>query len=292
MGMCENERAEYVSADRSKAVTVERDLHGWIESPRDAGDASLGTFLTWSRRYASPDDNQWDHPEDWVADMLAEHVGDKAMLEAIAAGRIDGLRVVEHDASEYDWQDGRLTVVESYVKSAIAPIEPYWSDEIVLDADDMRHIEEGRGWCADAFGELLAAYGESLGMLADTGMVIQPVYMLDHSGTCYSTSDFGDPWDSGQVGWVYTTPERVAELYRDRVPSTEEIAECLEQEVAEYDAWVNAEVYTVEVDDGSGCTEVCGPYYDEDFDMYDPGFVSAIVGFEVVGAGDGMQLAA
>ena len=32
---------------------------------------------------------------------------------------------------------------------------------------------------------------------------IMPLYLLDHSGLAISIHDFKDPWDSGQVGYVY-----------------------------------------------------------------------------------------
>ncbi len=35
------------------------------------------------------------------------------------------------------------------------------------------------------------------------------VYMLDHSGLRFSTSGFSCPWDSGQIGYIYTTKEKV-----------------------------------------------------------------------------------
>ena len=34
-----------------------------------------------------------------------------------------------------------------------------------------------------------------------------PLYLLDHSGLAMNTSGFHDPWDSGQVGWIYVSKE-------------------------------------------------------------------------------------
>ena len=30
-----------------------------------------------------------------------------------------------------------------------------------------------------------------------------PLYLMDHSGLAMQTTSFNDPWDSGQVGWIY-----------------------------------------------------------------------------------------
>jgi len=43
--------------------------------------------------------------------------------------------------------------------------------------------------------------------------VILPLYLLDHSGITISTSDFRDPWDSGQIGWVYAAKNAVLREY-------------------------------------------------------------------------------
>ena len=39
--------------------------------------------------------------------------------------------------------------------------------------------------------------------------VIVPLYVLDHSGVVFRTTPFCDPWDSGQIGWVYATDETI-----------------------------------------------------------------------------------
>ena len=37
--------------------------------------------------------------------------------------------------------------------------------------------------------------------------VVMPLYLLDHSGLAMQTTSFNDPWDSGQVGWIYVSKE-------------------------------------------------------------------------------------
>lgn len=95
-------------------------------------------------------------------------------------------------------------------------------------------------------------------------MHIMPVYMMDHSGLSFRVAkDFGDPWDSGQIGLVYTTPERI------KVCGTpeEHIDEVLIAEVEEYGKYVSGEMYGFivrdekgkKVDDGD-----CWGYYEVD----------------------------
>ena len=40
-------------------------------------------------------------------------------------------------------------------------------------------------------------------------IVAKPIYMMDHSEVSISLTDFGDKWDSGQIGWIYTTKAAV-----------------------------------------------------------------------------------
>lgn len=37
-------------------------------------------------------------------------------------------------------------------------------------------------------------------------VLLMPLYLYDHSGITISTSEFCDPWDSGQIGFIYTNP--------------------------------------------------------------------------------------
>ena len=41
---------------------------------------------------------------------------------------------------------------------------------------------------------------------------LMPLYLLDHSGISISTTPFNCNWDSGQIGFIYTTKERIKEL--------------------------------------------------------------------------------
>lgn len=36
---------------------------------------------------------------------------------------------------------------------------------------------------------------------------MMPLYLMDHSGLAMQTESFHDPWDSGQVGWIYVSKE-------------------------------------------------------------------------------------
>lgn len=40
-----------------------------------------------------------------------------------------------------------------------------------------------------------------------------PLYLYEHGSMTMRTYPFGDPWDSGQVGYIYVTDERLEKEY-------------------------------------------------------------------------------
>jgi len=64
--------------------------------------------------------------------------------------------------------------------------------------------------------------------------VILPLYLLDHSGLRISTEPFNDPWDSGQIGFIYAT---------GIVENEQKTKEILRAEVEEYDRYLRGEAY-------------------------------------------------
>lgn len=77
---------------------------------------------------------------------------------------------------------------------------------------------------------------------------VLPLYLLDHSGITMRTGSFGDPWDSGQVGWIYVTHKRIREEYGKLTKKNKATARgCMEQEVKTYDDFLTGEVYGYQV---------------------------------------------
>lgn len=77
---------------------------------------------------------------------------------------------------------------------------------------------------------------------------ILPVYMLDHSGLALSTGPFSCGWDSGQVGFIYTTEEKMKEIGTP----PEHVEECLKAEVELYGTYLNGECYGYVIEDQDG----------------------------------------
>jgi len=96
---------------------------------------------------------------------------------------------------------------------------------------------------------------------------ILPLYLIDHSGLAMRTGPFHeDPggWDSGRVGVIYATRETLLAGGHDpeNLPSSEQLAEWLTAEVAEYSAYLEGDVFCWTVERGGEIIESCCGYYD------------------------------
>ena len=179
------------------------------ESPREW--ANPGTFLTWTRDYNSPDKNPYEGPDDLWRALVNAHLGTVAKRDALAK-----------------------RAIEAGLDS------PEILREIAKGADDIFFVA-----CRSerSFTALVMQAVE------DDGVVILPVYMLDHSGISYSVGSFNDPWDSGPVGYIYmdpTSPEAEACYGKGNMPDREIVVKELAGEVEDYDNYVNSRVYVVE----------------------------------------------
>lgn len=76
------------------------------------------------------------------------------------------------------------------------------------------------------------------------------LYMYDHSGLAFSLTPFSCPWDSGQIGYVYTTREDFERNGLDWDPAFAE--KILADEVREFDDVHQGNVWGFVVEDRNG----------------------------------------
>ena len=97
----------------------------------------------------------------------------------------------------------------------------------------------------------------------EKSFVVLPVYLLDHSGLAMSTTDFNDRWDSGQVGIIFVSNDKIKEKYGvDSIdPSLRlQVKERLKEEVVEYDAYLRGECYCYELYKDGELEHSCGGF--------------------------------
>ena len=95
------------------------------------------------------------------------------------------------------------------------------------------------------------------------------LYLYDHSGITISTSPFSCPWDSGQVGYIYVSKEKVRKEYGIKRITEEwknKILSYLDGEVETFDQYLRGDVYSFTIEDDNGdVINSCGGFYGDDF---------------------------
>ena len=78
--------------------------------------------------------------------------------------------------------------------------------------------------------------------------VILPVYMYRHSGDTISTEPFSDPWDSGQIGWIYADRNSIVAQFGDMNDFTIPLAkQLLENEISTWNDYIMGENYSYDL---------------------------------------------
>ena len=80
----------------------------------------------------------------------------------------------------------------------------------------------------------------------EDALIIIPLYLFDHSGISINTRGFSCGWDSGQIGFIYTTKKRIKEFLEVKKITKKilkSITENLISEVKVYDQYLKGEVY-------------------------------------------------
>ena len=115
----------------------------------------------------------------------------------------------------------------------------------------------------EIFGEEIEDWHEASRKLSETpGFIIMPLYLLDHSMLSMQTEPFNDPWDSGQVGYVYCTPEKVKREFGSvDEAAVEKARKCIKEEVDLYDHYLRDECYRYSLYEGVNFVESVGGFF-------------------------------
>jgi len=98
-------------------------------------------------------------------------------------------------------------------------------------------------------------------------IVSLPVYMYHHSGISLSTIPFNCTWDSGQVGLIYVTFDKIKTEFNFKhltIKRKQLITKYLQDEVVLYNRYLNNEVYkyTITDKDNNSISSI-GDYYNK-----------------------------
>jgi hypothetical protein len=109
-----------------------------------------------------------------------------------------------------------------------------FGDEVDFKSDDFNNWSE---------------MGEYINKDLDAAVCI-PIYMYDHSGITINCDGFACPWDSGQVGYIYVSRQKLKDEYGvKRISSVmlERAEKALRREVHLMDQYITGDVYGFQV---------------------------------------------
>jgi len=99
-------------------------------------------------------------------------------------------------------------------------------------------------------------------------VIALPLYLYDHSGLTMAIQPFSCPWDSGQVGYIFVTYEKLREIYNVKriTKKTRALARSiLLSEVELYDSYIRGDVFGYEITDSKGkFFDCCYGFYGHD----------------------------
>lgn len=186
---------------------------------------NLGTMVCWHRRYNLGDKHQYADPDDFK-ERLAKEVDNSA-----------------EERMDY-WTNGKGW--QRIVKKHLNRTYP-------LAQKDMRDFE-----IVDKMVDTIIQRAIS------KNVIMLPLYLYDHSGITMRTSPFSCPWDSGQVGFIYVTREKILKEYSVKRISKKmrnKVVELLKGEVKMYDQFITGDVYGYEVEKDDEFIDSCWGYY-------------------------------
>lgn len=97
-------------------------------------------------------------------------------------------------------------------------------------------------------------------------VICLPIYMYDHSGITINTTGFACPWDSGQIGFIYVTDDKMKKEYGNtyHLPHLESARKALLSEVLTMDQYITGQVYGFYLEKNGETIDSCCGFYGED----------------------------
>lgn len=234
-------------------------------SPREDECIAFGNLLTLGSRFRSPDENPYSDPDELLAELLVERLGLKGIVKGLVGKAYPGLRIMHRI-----YEDGGHAYALEALKPVQAGKQESWACWCDWDGGEFEQELSGEAdyGYAEELADQVAGCRGTIHLLKQSGLAILPIYRFEHSGVAYSTTPFGDPWDSRLVGLAYAdADDAVKTLGKEAKRLTRKGLELLLRNgVEEYSLWVNGDVYIMEVESPSGETESMGGIYVEPWD--------------------------
>lgn len=212
-------------------------------NPRYDYDGNIGHMMCWHRHYQLGDykENQYSDNLDFLDNLLRASVSEATILNFVKNRRAANFLTLDYDRHRKVWVLGQELRHENPNFHVIEEIEKKeWLIDAVIDAllqtDKWRLLER------------------------HAGIVYLPLFLYDHSGITMNVGGFNDPWDSGQVGYIYTDKKTIMQnvggyyvgnnvdgrFVKTTERNWKKVAyQNMESEISVYDQYLTGEVYGI-----------------------------------------------
>lgn len=235
-------------------VHIEQDITP--ENPRYDWDGNIGHMMCWHRDYQLGDykENSYFDNLDFLNNLLRARVSESTILNFVKNHRAANFLTLDYDRHRKVWVLGQ---------------------ELRHEIPNFRVIEENekKEWLVDAVIDALLQADKWRLLERHAGIVYLPLFLYDHSGITMNVGGFHDPWDSGQVGYIYTDKNTIMQnvggyyvgnnvdgrFLKTTERNWKKVAyHAMESEVSIYDQYLTGQVYgiiTEEFDTDTGTWE-------------------------------------
>ncbi|WP_342758904.1 hypothetical protein [Kineothrix sedimenti] len=223
-------------------------------NPRTDYD-NFGHMICWHSRYNLGDQHNFEDTNDFLKELVRDSVSPDTLIAYVKSGKTDKVKL-EYDRSAASW---KIKSFDTYFKK--------WYHEASIEG----RLEVNR---QEIFESLVDALPNAdLYTLAAERNIILPLNLYDHSMLSMSVSSFigraqHAEWDSGQVGWIYATPEDMEKEYGSLTPESREKANALlKSEVECYDYYLSGQCYGFRLYENGEETDSCWGFLGSFSDM-------------------------
>lgn len=230
-----------------KRLHAEMDPVPW--NPRLDDDANIGTMFCLHRRYNLGD----ALPIKTALDMKYAMIEDAGMTPKQIVNAVRNFEAYLHFYLDYDRHQRKWEIIRTPAT-------------VVAREHSLEFLEE------EIIDELTV---QEIVSLTKGRLVALPLFLYDHSGLAMSTGSFVGKavhaeWNSGQVGWIWTTAKKAENISGIKKPSCDWLQKALESEVKTYSQYLEGDVYGYIVEkyeDGEWVeTDSCWGYYVDGID--------------------------
>lgn len=213
-------------------------------NPREDYD-NFGHMVCWHSRYNLGDQHDYEDTNELFQRLVLDSISADTVIDFVKSSKAEGIRLVQNaDTSQWEIQS-----MSSYYKD-------WRSDYIFYDSFESSKQE--------IFKSLVNSLSnKDLYTLASEKSIILPLNLYDHGGISMSVTSFlghaqHAEWDSGQVGWIFATPQEIQKEYGNlAVESYEKAKSLLRSEVETYDYYLTGQCYGFRLYENGEETDNC-----------------------------------